>query len=44
MDDDYVDTLEWSFLTFNIKKSGVLDIFLSFIKKFEKIKPILCYL
>jgi hypothetical protein len=39
MDDDYVIALELSFLTFNIKKtSGVLDRFLSFLKKFEKNK------
>jgi len=29
MDDDYVDILVLSFLTFNIKKMGVLDTFLS---------------
>lgn len=39
MDDDYVIALEFSFFTFNIqKKSGVLDRFLSFCKKFEKNK------
>jgi hypothetical protein len=38
MDDDYVVVLELSFLTFNIKKNGVLDRFLSFIRKFEKNK------
>jgi hypothetical protein len=37
MDDDYVIALELSFFTFNIKKrSGVLDRFLSFCRKFEK--------
>jgi hypothetical protein len=45
MDDDCALALELFLFAFNIKKEvcGVLDFFLSFLKKYEEKKPITCF-